>query len=71
MIDPELSPGKAQQLPRISTEEVALGDSVVLILGLYAKHQKRHSNCECPGCTTVRKLIERAMKKGWQFPFED
>jgi hypothetical protein len=71
MSDPELSPGKAQQLPRISTEEVALGDSVVLILGMYAKHQRKHSHCECAGCKTVRKLVERAMKKGWQFPFEE
>jgi len=71
MVDPELSPGKAQNLPRISTEEVALGDSVVLILGMYTKHQKQAGNCECSGCKRVRKLIERAMKKGWQFPFEE
>lgn len=71
MIDPELSPGKAQQLQRISTEEVALGDSVVLILGMYARHQKKEAHCECRGCKTVRKLVERAMNKGWEFPFEE
>jgi hypothetical protein len=71
MVDPELSPGKAQQLPRISTEEVSRGDSVVLILGTYVRHQKQHSFCDCPGCTTVRKLIERGMDNGWQFPFEE
>ena len=49
MVDPELSPGKAQSLPRISTEEVALGDSVVLILGMYTKHQKRTGHCGSTG----------------------
>ena len=44
---------------------------MVLILSMYAKHQKKRSHCECAGCKRVRKLVERGMKKGWQFPFED
>ena len=70
MDDPDLSPGKAQQLKRISTEEVALGDSVFMTLAMYAKHQEKHAHCECTGCKTVRKLIERALRKGWRFPFD-
>lgn len=66
----ELSPGKAQQLPRVSTEEVALRDSVFLTLGMYAKHQGKKGHCDCPGCRTVRKLVERAIEKGWKFPFK-
>lgn len=67
---PELTPGKAQQLPRVSTEEVALRDSVILALGMYAEHQKKKGHCECPGCRTLRKLVERAIEKGWKFPFK-
>jgi len=66
----ELTPGKAQQLPRVSTEEVALRDSVLLTLKMYAKHEGKNGYCDCSGCRTVRKLVERAIEKGWKFPFK-
>jgi len=57
----ELTPGKAQPLRRISTEEVKRSMDVTDALDRYARHQKRRGFCECDHCKLIRDAVQQAI----------
>lgn len=57
----DLTPGKAQRLRRISTEEVKRSLDVSDALDRYARHQKRKGQCECDHCKMIRTAVQTAL----------
>lgn len=57
----DLTPGKAQPLRRISTEEVQRSLDVTDALDRYARHQKRRGHCECDHCKMIRATVQQAL----------
>ena len=55
----EITPGRAQELRRISTEEIQKDLDVIEALDRYHRHRKKKGHCGCDHCVRVRRSVER------------